>query len=85
MAPAVFETGLLYLLTYGRLSSFGHVIIGCWQIEEVITHNWFRPAVKSLDASMEIGFQVTISKSEVQITSNLFPLNLNRKHCQVEV
>ena len=40
--------------------------------------SWFRPVMKSVDASMEIGFQVTISESKVQITSNLFSLVLYR-------
>ena len=34
--------------------------------------------MNSLNVSMEIGFEVTISKSEVQITLNVFPLVLNR-------
>ena len=38
------------------------------------THSWFRLVMNTLIATMEIGFQVTISKSEVQMTSNLFSL-----------
>ena len=37
-------------------------------------HSWFTLVMNTLIASMKIGFQVTISKSEVQMSSNLFSL-----------
>ena len=37
-------------------------------------HSWFTLVMNTLIASIGIGFQVTISKSEVQMTSNLFSL-----------
>ena len=38
-------------------------------------HSWFKLVMNTLIASIRIGFQVTISKSLVQMTSNLFPLS----------
>ena len=35
--------------------------------------SWFRLAMITLTPSMEIGFQVTFSLSEVQMTSNFYP------------
>ena len=47
------------------VSSGKLLLVGC-------DHSWFRPVMKSLDSSMESGFQDTTLKSEVKITLNLF-------------
>ena len=45
---------------------------------DYLGHSWVRLVMNSVIASMEIGFQVTISKSEVEMTSTLFSLVKNR-------
>ena len=44
----------------------------CTLLLHSTTHSWFKLVMNTLIASMEIGFQITISKSEVQMTSNFF-------------
>ena len=44
-------------------------------LQTLSSHSWFRLVMNTSIASMEIGFQVTISKSEVQMTSNLLSLD----------
>ena len=39
---------------------------------KLVAHSWFTLVMKTLIALMNDGFQVTISKSEVQMTSNFF-------------
>ena len=43
-------------------------------MQKVQAHSWFTLVMNTLIASMKNGFQVTISKSEVRMTSNLFSL-----------
>ena len=45
-----------------------------WFWNHIAGHSWFTLVMNTLIALMGIGFQVTISKSEVQMTSNLFSL-----------
>ena len=49
-------------------------------IFSLLVHSWFRLVINILIASMYIGFHVTISKFEVQMTSKLFLLVAGLKY-----
>ena len=63
-----------YVLYFIRSKNYKKKVCKSSKIMQMMTHSWFRLVMITLTASIEIGFQVKISKSEVHMTSNLFSL-----------